>query len=323
MIKKKNEKEKKPGKLKPVEGYSKPVYPEKEVITRNRELLFDYVPSWWLKTGISTATFFVLTLNTYNIQAIDLNGDENRVICDEGKKHKQEIVQKEKVLIAPLFIHGDGIGATGCIVVSPPVFISEADAFEVIVTALEKEGITFDKRNHLLRNIYSIDKYAKLSYESEEAKDIKSVEKFPFFFDFYSTEYNLGIKFVSKDNYNNFAEMRSLAQDEKKLPKKKPVPLTITEIYNNYSSVHNFDMITVSQRIRECLREYGDVNAVLFYDPLVETYGPLAYGKYDRERAKVLDETRKLLRQQVKDFSTWFRQTFKKSEKTGGKGNCQ
>ena len=34
--------------------------------------------------------------------------------------------------VAPVFIHGEGRGALGCVVVSPPVFLSEAEALEVL-----------------------------------------------------------------------------------------------------------------------------------------------------------------------------------------------
>ena len=73
-------------------------------------------------------------------------------------------------------------------------------------------------------------------------------------------------------------------------------------------------MIEVSQRIRECLREYGDVNAVFFYDPMVNAKDDkVLIGRNNQEKTRLLDNARQLLTQQVEDFGRWFRQTFKKS----------
>lgn len=44
-------------------------------------------------------------------------------------------------LVAPIFEHGEGRGATGCVVVSPPVFLSEEEALQVIKEELAQVGI--------------------------------------------------------------------------------------------------------------------------------------------------------------------------------------
>ena len=49
----------------------------------------------------------------------------------------------QSALVAPVFHHGDGVGAYGCIVVSPPVFLSEEEARDVIEDELEKFGLKF------------------------------------------------------------------------------------------------------------------------------------------------------------------------------------
>ena len=46
-----------------------------------------------------------------------------------------------KVIVAPVFEHGEGRGATGCIVVSPPVFMSEEEGMQILREELAKHGI--------------------------------------------------------------------------------------------------------------------------------------------------------------------------------------
>ena len=41
-------------------------------------------------------------------------------------------------IVAPIFQHGEGRGATGCIVMSPPVFLSEEEALLVVREELGK-----------------------------------------------------------------------------------------------------------------------------------------------------------------------------------------
>ena len=45
--------------------------------------------------------------------------------------------------IAPVFVHGDGLGCYGCIAINPPVFLSEAEAREVVIEEAKRAGIHF------------------------------------------------------------------------------------------------------------------------------------------------------------------------------------
>ena len=46
-----------------------------------------------------------------------------------------------KVTVAPIFQHGEGRGATGCVVISPPVFLSEEEGMQILREELAKHGI--------------------------------------------------------------------------------------------------------------------------------------------------------------------------------------
>jgi hypothetical protein len=49
--------------------------------------------------------------------------------------------EKGKIVVAPIFEHGEGRGAEGCVVISPPVFLSEEEAMQVVREELAKQGI--------------------------------------------------------------------------------------------------------------------------------------------------------------------------------------
>lgn len=47
------------------------------------------------------------------------------------------------VNIAPLFLHGEGSGAFGCVMIAPPAFLSEEEALSVINAAAAEYGLKF------------------------------------------------------------------------------------------------------------------------------------------------------------------------------------
>lgn len=49
--------------------------------------------------------------------------------------------------VAPLFVHGDGQGAFGCLMIAPPVFLSEFEALTVINEAAKEYGLHFSDAN--------------------------------------------------------------------------------------------------------------------------------------------------------------------------------
>ncbi len=47
------------------------------------------------------------------------------------------------ISVAPLFLHGEGLGAFGCVMVSPPAFLSEDEALSVINGVAKEYGLAF------------------------------------------------------------------------------------------------------------------------------------------------------------------------------------
>jgi hypothetical protein len=50
----------------------------------------------------------------------------------------------EEVFVAPIFPHGEGRGATGCVMITPPVFLSEEEGMQILHEELVKHGIQLE-----------------------------------------------------------------------------------------------------------------------------------------------------------------------------------
>ncbi len=208
-----------------------------------------------------------------------------------------------------------GWEATGCVVINPPVFLSEAEALELIKRELEKTRLPFDNKNQPGPGIYSIRKFDK-KYLEKHRSFIDSLSKLPFFFDFFSSKYNFGVKYISKYNHSDFAAIRSDSQDE---AEKKEVTNTTEngswKMDNGVwgSSVTEYDMISAAQIVRDYLRGQKKVGVVVFYDPMVTADTSIRYRYSPDELEKIKDISKKLLSRQVSDFIKWFKKNYSQS----------
>jgi hypothetical protein len=110
-------------KSKPVRKYASPKYPTRlEVATRPDLLQRHQPPAWRRWPELTGAAGLFLLAGTARLSA-----------ADSSPKGSQNPAQAKAVaIVAPIFQHGEGRGATGCIVMSPPVFLSEQEALQVI-----------------------------------------------------------------------------------------------------------------------------------------------------------------------------------------------
>ena len=152
--------------------------------------------------------------------------------------------------IAPIFIHGKGIGLTGEDIPVPHVFLSENEAREIIDNELEKINVIFDKTDIEMKTIIIEKKMITLNKEEYLKGRLVSkeevIDKKNLIMDRYCTEYNLGYEFISKEDYDDY--------------KKKEYK----------SSIQGFDLKIIAEYLNNKLKEQDDVNAVVFYDPLSE-----------------------------------------------------
>ena len=279
-------------KIKPLKYYKEPQYQPREIVGYKPSLLVDYVPSLWKSKNVvmSALTTFILSgylqsepvKTTLKYSQGQIETDGNQKIIDSTSE--KEIQKKQMVSIAPLFIHGEGRGADGCVVISPPLFLSEEEARQIIETELKKENFIFDKKDMVLEDPafeikfkrYAINKEKRILEEKGEEISRK------FILDGYCSEYNLGYEFIS---HKDCLELKGL---------------------EFVFSVQEYDTKKTAEDLSEKMRKYGKINTVVFYDPLflwksamydVDEINKLA----DRERLKATthnstDETSKSLK---------------------------
>ncbi len=267
-------------KIKAERKYQSPKYPERFVYENNPEMLLRYVPAKWLKSSIvaSALTAFVFG---GNCSAENIDTPDDTVVVTPRKPVKEqftmEINENINCKIAPIFIHGDGRGSTGCIVMTPPCFISESDAKEIILKKLENAGIKFESRDYLFKENYNSTK--RHLYFVDYKKDIEITEEHDFVFDGYRDDINLGIKYITHTN----------------------VEVLNKKSIENTSSVQSYNLIGDAQQIKEDLGKDCEANIALFYDPIIQEAIPM-------EEAR--KQSRKLLEEQVEDFIMWVQREF-------------
>jgi hypothetical protein len=206
-------------------------------------LLYKSIPESWIKNqyvAASLATFILLGCQNKNTAANPLNIE---IVDKINSDEKEQTTQKQdSVKVAPIFVHGEGSGAVGCVAMSPPVFISEDDAKKIIFNALQKEGIIFDTtdcseiqfKTSAIANSCS-------GWDGKKLPDTKVQLKM----DGYNKELNLAIQYVSKTDFIKFK----------------------SKDYGG-CSVQGYKTKEAAEIIREELVTNGTTNAVVFYDPI-------------------------------------------------------
>jgi len=193
--------------------------------------------------------------------------------------------------VAPIFAHGDGRGAFGCVAVNPPVFLSEEEARAVIVEEAKAAGVTFEADVLTLPEVEiprTTENGSVLPDEGEEARTKARELKL----DGTDRERRISFEYVSHDDFEAWK-----ADDGGPM-----------------STVSSFDLIGTAKVLRQGLTTAPaerDGTAGVFYDPMeryLESSEDLAGGvdweqaeKDARERAKAE------LREQVKDFVHWLK----------------
>jgi hypothetical protein len=263
-------------KIEAIRTYRKPKFPTREAVALEPQLLEKHLPGTWKLNGIIVNAILAFAVascarNDKPADKVEQKQDENKI--------KGEMEKKEHTAIAPLFIHGSGEGAIGCVVVTPPVFLTEYEARMVIERELEKAGIECDRRNVRIRGI----KFWSVENDLFTG-EVEKTDRRNLVLDGMSTKKNFGYEFLSGQDF--------------------------VELRRDAASVQMFDMIGGAEFVRELLQEYGKINAAVFYDPLAavdfEQDRELFEGLGWKEiRRLVKSEARKLLRKQVEDYVEW------------------
>ncbi len=123
----------------PVTRYRTPAYPTKLEVRASPALLQSAaMPAWMRATGAGGALAAFLAFNAG---------------CERKDAPAAEGVKAAAAIVAPIFEHGEGRGATGCVVVTPPVFLSEEEALQIIREELRLAGLELESRDVVLDGV--------------------------------------------------------------------------------------------------------------------------------------------------------------------------
>lgn len=130
----------------PVKRSVGPLYPTRLEILADPDLLKRHIPPTWLSRGEMAGLLSVfLAVNGTGCSKDPSPGTSTRPAGHD--------LAGKAAIVAPIFEHGEGRGATGCVVVNPPVFLSEEEALQVITEELQQAGVHFSQRDVPMNNV--------------------------------------------------------------------------------------------------------------------------------------------------------------------------
>ncbi len=269
--------------MRKVRRQRRPGYPTRPDVRRDPDLLRRHVPSAWKKSAQVTAALSIMLASAY----------------------AQDVPLKTKGFkVAPIFEHGDGQGATGCVVMCPPQFLAEDEALRIITRELEKAGIPTPDRGQSFRDITIGDNKLPpppdIDATAPWTPDLLEGERKPIIFDLYEPLEGVVIKFISS------SDRKFAVADRDKYP-------------SSFSSVVSYDFLDAAKRLRKNLernRSYRNLYCGIFYDPCdyrkaVDPakipLGPDHDAKWREAVEAAKSNPAELLRAQVHDFIEWLK----------------
>ncbi len=267
-------------KPKPVKRNRKPGYPTRLEVLSDPELLRRNLPPAWRSVpGMAGSIALFLAANS--------------VVRGADEKPP---VPSTAAIVAPIFDHGEGRGATGCVVIAPPVFLSEEEAWQVIDEELAKRNVKVPDKNVALKGVKIPQRFrtiilkgGKGEWRTEEAGSSAK----PFAADRENPEQRIAIEFISERDYFSKAGAPS-----------------------DLSTVRSYDFRETAKDLAENVRKQAKEKVYfgVLYDPLAKTADlstvkPHTQGAFIKAYLKAQQdgatESKRLLRLQVQDFINW------------------
>jgi len=264
---------------KPVRRYRVPAYPTRLEVLADPDILARNVPHNWQQNALTaTALGVFLAANSC-------------ALADEGPKPPSP----KAAVVAPIFDHGGGRGATGCVVVAPPVFLSEEEALQVITEELTKSGLEVTGKNVVLKGVevpQHQEHFRQVGDDwKEEIREVPGKGE-PLSADVADDKHHVAVEFVSGSDYFRLGGAMS------------------------GSTVQLYDFKDVAANVAKAVeKQRPGVYFGTFYDPMVKL-GRSQINvddekdwrtRWEQARKQGGTEAKRLLRLQVKDFVDWLK----------------
>jgi len=272
----------------------------KAEVAANPDILVKHVPASWralVGTGASGLILMAASLpGCGEGDKIPPSGGKPDTVSPEGRDHSQGVAplspSQQQAVVAPIFDHGKGTGVTGCVVMAPPVFLSEEEAIQMIRDEMAKAGVNLTRSEVVMEDVRIAPRrgsYIKKGDDYEEVT-VDDGPAAPVTMDLEDPAKRIVVEFVSDDDYFRLGGVRSA------------------------STVQPYDFKGIASNLSGELKAHTrDKTCIVFYEPASTARPePSEYG--DGEKAwkkaaqKAKAESKEQLRLQVQDALHWLRQ---------------
>lgn len=244
--------------LQPVRRYPQPQLPTRVIVDENPDLLKLLPMRWQGNAAVVTALAACLALSASSSDSAKKPGTASRV--------------------APVFVHGDGVGSFGCRVISPPVFLSEDEAIEVIRDEAKRAGITFAKSDKTLPKIEL--PTTPRGYADKQPQRLVKAQSVTL--DGTDGKRNISFEYVSRDDLVKWQGDSST---------------------HRTSTVYSYNVGGAAKDLQAGIAKAKPTgNYVVFYDPVAASKD-----RYEQLADRGTEEARSDLRAQVQDFIKWLK----------------
>ncbi len=259
----------------PVKRHREPVYPTRLAVLDDPDLLLRHVPgSWRRNAAVMGALAALLATQSCAPPSAKSRGPTRPLPAT--------------AVVAPVFVHGEGRGMTGCVVSVPPVFLSEEEALVVITEELSKAGVKMTGRNVVLEGTAIPRRYQEYvggsgGYKTE-IREYPGKEE-PLNADLVDGEHGVAVEYVASYDY------------------------ALTGEPDHGSTLRAYDLQGAARWVGEKVAGTGKgMYLATFYDPTASPGDQESWGKdWQKANQKARDESKRLLRLQVKDFVDWLK----------------
>ncbi|MCL2757621.1 MAG: hypothetical protein FWD43_06045 [Coriobacteriia bacterium] len=272
-------------KITPVAKQVIPRYPD-QYSTQLDSLLLENKPLRWMKAPVTGAVLTaVVALGlagcSPSVGATTMGDPQPLPTTLTDTPHVLPNIPVDGSIQTPFFEHGRGIGSYGCVSITAPVFLSEADAYSIISTEFKRLDLTVQRGGPTVVDIQvpAVDP----SYPGGSVGTTNG----DLVFDFSVKDKNIVMEYVSYQD------------------------MEMWEAHGSYSTVYRYDYIEAAKTLNDSLNaSYPQNIHGVFYEPA--ELGFKINDSETPEREIIMyssEETRQRaqdeLRAQVKDFIEW------------------
>ncbi|MDP4183245.1 MAG: hypothetical protein Q8942_19420 [Bacillota bacterium] len=238
-----------------------------DIVSPDSSAIASVTPNLGLNSGCPAKNTTKVNINSSNTISISTNSIVNIPTPNNNANEANK-------LIPPIFVHGDGRGSFGCVSVSPPVFLSEEEAYQVICEEAKSYGIEFIKDSIVIKDTYIPKTYIYVDVKGNGiGKDKGNLTV-----DGFDKNKKIGFEFVSKDDFIKWSVEQKCI-----------------------STAENYNLIDAAKVLREGLAKKPDEASIgVFYDPVSKLL-------YDKEGKIQTLQGIEELKLQVRDFLSWLK----------------